>query len=66
MSSVLNDKLVNMDFIVSYTGFTNYYFHRVIKIGRFPNAIKLGGSSRWLKSEVEQWSKDHIRNYSLD
>ncbi|TDS92739.1 hypothetical protein EDF78_105266 [Rahnella sp. BIGb0236] len=41
MPSVLNDKLVNMDFIVPYTGLINYYFHRMFKIGRFPKAIKL-------------------------
>ena len=51
--SLLEDQFVDMAFITSLTGLTDKWYYRLIKDGLFPKPVKLGRSSRWLKSEVE-------------
>ncbi|MEQ4692997.1 MULTISPECIES: helix-turn-helix transcriptional regulator [Providencia] len=52
---LLDDQFVDMKFITRLTGLTDKWFYKLIQEGAFPKPIKLGRSSRWLKSEVEQW-----------
>ena len=59
--SILDDQFVNMAFITQLTGLTDKWFYSLIKKGSFPKPIKLGRSSRWLKSEVEEWLKERIQ-----
>ncbi|MFN2091870.1 helix-turn-helix transcriptional regulator, partial [Escherichia coli] len=42
------------------TGMTDKWFYKLISEGHFPKPIKLGRSSRWYKSEVEQWMQQRI------
>ncbi len=49
-----------MNYITSFTGMTDKWFYRLISEGHFPKPIKLGRSSRWYKSEVEQWMQQRI------
>lgn len=58
--ALLNDQLVDMAFITTYTEMTDKWFYRLISEGQFPKPIKLGRSSRWLKSEVEAWMQERI------
>ncbi|HEF0099531.1 TPA: AlpA family transcriptional regulator [Citrobacter youngae] len=58
--ALLNDQLVDMAFITTYTEMTDKWFYKLISEGQFPKPIKLGRSSRWLKSEVEDWMKQRI------
>ena len=51
--SLMDDQMVDMSFITQLTGLTDKWFYKLIKDGAFPAPIKLGRSSRWLKSEVE-------------
>ncbi|HHR5883426.1 helix-turn-helix transcriptional regulator [Moellerella wisconsensis] len=53
--SLLTDQFIDMKFITKLTGLTDKWFYKLIQDGEFPKPIKLGRSSRWLKSEVEQW-----------
>ncbi|MFC0179514.1 helix-turn-helix transcriptional regulator [Thorsellia kenyensis] len=55
-----NDQLVDMKFITSFTGLTDKWFYKLIQDNQFPKPIKLGRSSRWLKSEVANWLDDKI------
>ncbi|MBH3214815.1 AlpA family transcriptional regulator [Serratia marcescens] len=57
---LLNDKMVNMTFITEFTGCSDKWFYKLIQDGEFPKPIKLGRSSRWLKTEVEQWMQKRI------
>lgn len=57
---LMNDKLVDMVFITEFTGLSNKWFYKLIQEGEFPKPIKLGRSSRWLISEVEQWVQKRI------
>lgn len=59
--SLLNDQLVDMTFITGYTNMTDKWFYRLISENAFPAPIKLGRSSRWLKSEVEKWVLERIQ-----
>lgn len=58
--SLLSDKMVDMAFITEFTGCSDKWFYKLIQEGSFPKPIKLGRSSRWLKSEVEDWIKLRI------
>ncbi|HCB2517644.1 helix-turn-helix transcriptional regulator [Citrobacter freundii] len=53
--SLLSDKMVDMALITEFTGCSDKWFYKLIQEGLFPKPIKLGRSSRWLKSEVEEW-----------
>ncbi|AYH00883.1 AlpA family transcriptional regulator [Pectobacterium parmentieri] len=59
-TSLLNDQLVDMVFITKFTQLTDKWFYKLIQEGAFPKPIKLGRSSRWLKSEVEAWVQQRI------
>lgn len=56
----MNDKLVDMVFITTFTGLTDKWFYKLISEGKFPKPIKMGKSSRWLQSEIEAWVKQRI------
>ncbi|HFD3890417.1 helix-turn-helix transcriptional regulator [Serratia marcescens] len=58
--SLMNDQLVDMAFITGFTQLTDKWFYKLIQLGEFPKPIKLGRSSRWLKSEVEAWLQQRI------
>ncbi|UNK24192.1 helix-turn-helix transcriptional regulator [Yersinia intermedia] len=58
--SLLNDQLVDMTFITTYTNCSDKWFYKLISEGQFPKPIKLGRSSRWLESEVEAWMQQRI------
>ncbi len=56
----VEDPLIDMTFIITFTGMTDKWFYKLIKDGDFPKPIKLGRSSRWFKSEVENWMQQRI------
>lgn len=58
--SLLDDQLVDMQFITRFTGLTGKWFYKLIKDGEFPKPIKLDRSSRWKQSEVEAWLLQRI------
>lgn len=60
--SLTEDQFVDMAFITTLTGLTDKWFYKLIKDGSFPKPIKLGRSSRWLKSEVETWLQERINH----
>lgn len=60
--SLLSDKMVDMAFITEFSGCSDKWFYKLIQDGFFPKPIKLGRSSRWLKSEVEAWMQQRISN----
>lgn len=58
--SLAEDQFVDMAFITSLLQMTDKWIYKLIKDGIFPKPIKLGRSSRWLKSEVENWLQERI------
>ncbi|MCK7319916.1 AlpA family transcriptional regulator [Enterobacter cloacae] len=59
-ADLLNDKLVDMAFITAFSGLSDKWFYKLIQDGLFPKPIKMGRSSRWLRSEVEAWVLQRI------
>lgn len=57
---LMNDKLVDMVFITTFTGLTDKWFYKLIKGGMFPRPIKFGRSSRWRESDVRRWVMERI------
>lgn len=39
---------------------TDTWFYKLMQDGAFPKPVKLRRSSRWFKSEVEQWVQQRI------
>lgn len=58
--NLLSDKMVDMGFITEFTGLSDKWFYKLIQDGLFPKPIKMGRSSRWLRSEVEAWVQQRI------
>lgn len=59
-ADLLNDKLIDMAFITAFSGLSDKWFYKLIQDGLFPKPIKMGRSSRWLRSEVEAWVQQRI------
>ncbi|EOZ4638639.1 helix-turn-helix transcriptional regulator [Enterobacter cloacae] len=59
-AELLNDRLVDMAFITAFSGLSDKWFYKLIQDGQFPKPIKMGRSSRWLRSEVESWVQQRI------
>ncbi|HGW6104755.1 TPA: helix-turn-helix transcriptional regulator [Citrobacter werkmanii] len=60
LPSISDDEFVDMKFITQFSKLTDKWFYKLIKDGEFPKPIKLGRSSRWLRSEVETWFQNRI------
>lgn len=58
--SIMNTTLIDMKFICEHLGMTDKWIYKLIQNGRFPKPIKLGRSSKWKLSEVDQWLQDQI------
>lgn len=58
--TLLSDQFVDMKFITDLTRLSDKWFYKLIQNGLFPKPIKLGRTSRWLQSEVEQWLQERI------
>ncbi|BBT88868.1 Rha family transcriptional regulator [Enterobacter cloacae] len=58
--SLTEDQFIDMAFITNLFQMTDKWIYKLIKDGTFPKPIKLGRSSRWLKSEVEAWVQERI------
>lgn len=52
--------MVDMAFIVNFTGMTDKWFYKLIQDGKFPAPIKMGRSSRWLESDVAEWINNRV------
>ena len=59
-TDLMNDKLVTMAFITTFTGLTDKWSYKLTSEGKFPKPIKLGRSSRWRESEVKRWLTERI------
>ena len=58
-TSLLNDQLVDMKFITTFTGLTDKWFYKLIQDGLFPAPIKMGRASLWRMSEINSWLESH-------
>ncbi|EAA9303001.1 AlpA family phage regulatory protein [Salmonella enterica] len=66
MIDIHSDQMVDMAFIVRFTGMTDKWFYKLIQEGKFPKPIKMGRSSRWLESEVVTWFKEKINESRME
>lgn len=66
MIDIHSDQMVDMAFIVRFTGMTDKWFYKLIQEGKFPKPIKMGRSSRWLESEVVMWFKEKINESRIE
>lgn len=53
--ALLEDQFIDMKFSTQLTGLSDKWFYKLIQDGLFPKPIKLGRTSRWLKSDLEEW-----------
>ncbi|HAX7643091.1 TPA: AlpA family phage regulatory protein [Escherichia coli] len=60
--ALLEDEFIDMKFITRLTGLSDKWFYKLIQEGVFPNPIKMGRASRWLKSDLEEWLQAKIND----
>ncbi len=62
-------KFLCMKEVEAKIGFKKSWVHKRVKEGVFPPPIKIGGASRWLSSDIDQWMEQYItsqnRNMTL-
>ena len=51
--------LLNFDALSAYVSFGRSRIYQQIAAGEFPQPIKVGKSSRWVKAEVDAWINRH-------
>ncbi|EOG2872627.1 helix-turn-helix transcriptional regulator [Salmonella enterica] len=62
MIDIHSDQMVDMAFIVRFTGMTDKWFYKLIQEGKFPKPVKFGRSSRWIEREVKEWLEARIND----
>ena len=60
MSNLENESLLRLPQVLKIIPINKSAWWQGCKDGRYPKPIKLGRSSRWLKSEVENWLQERI------
>jgi len=53
-------RLLNRIEVEALVGMRKSKLYALIKAGTFPGPIKIGGSSRWPSSDVEEWIATQI------
>ena len=53
-------KFLCMKEVEAKIGFKKSWIHERVKQGMFPPPIKIGGASRWLSSDIDQWMEQYI------
>jgi predicted DNA-binding transcriptional regulator AlpA len=56
------ERLLPLPEVESRSGFKSSFIYQLIKEGKFPQPVKIGTSSRWRESEVQQWIHDQIES----
>lgn len=59
---VTSERLINLDEVVSITGFKSSYIYSKIQKGLFPQPVKIGTASRWRESQVLAWVHAQIES----
>jgi len=49
------EQLLTLKEVVEIVGFKKSTIYKFIKKGKFPRPLKFGKSSRWTKSEINEW-----------
>lgn len=55
------ERLLPLPEVESRSGFKSSFIYQLIKEGKFPKPVKIGASSRWRESEVQQWIHNQIQ-----
>lgn len=50
-----DDILLSMKDITAHSGLSDKHYYSLISRGLFPRPLKIGRSSRWRKSDYEDW-----------
>ncbi|SEJ66248.1 transcriptional regulator, AlpA family [Pseudomonas linyingensis] len=55
-------KFLRLNDVQALTGLGRSTIYKYVKLGIFPDAVKLGGSiSAWVESEVQAWMAERIK-----
>lgn len=49
------EQLLTIKEVVQITGFKKSTIYKFIRENKFPQPLKFGKSSRWIKSEINEW-----------
>ena len=51
----MEEKLLTINELINIVGFKKSTIYKFIKENKFPRPLKFGKSSRWAKSEINEW-----------
>ena len=51
----MNERLLTLNEITNIVSFKKSTIYKFIKTNGFPKPVKIGKSSRWLLSDINQW-----------
>jgi len=54
----MEEKLLTINELANIVGFRKSTIYKFIKKGKFPKQIKIGKSSRWKLSDIQNWIKN--------
>ena len=54
----MSEQLLSQKQVSEMVSFSRSYIYEMIAKGRFPKPKKFGRTSRWLKSDIEQWLQE--------
>jgi predicted DNA-binding transcriptional regulator AlpA len=58
--SAIDDRLIDMKYMQSNSGFTAKFFYSQIKAGKLPAPMKFERCSRWWLSDYQKWKNSHV------
>ncbi|GAB7546151.1 helix-turn-helix transcriptional regulator [Cupriavidus sp. 8B] len=53
-------ELVRLSTVRQITGISRPQIYRLMQLGRFPNKIKIGRSTAWVRKEINDWVQQRI------
>ena len=55
-------RFLNLKQVMQKTGLSKTHIYRLMQRGDFPEKIKVGASSYWLESDIENWMLEKMKN----
>ena len=66
IKNLMDSPLFKVDEVASYMTCSISKVYIMVRKGKFPPALRIGGSNRWLKSEIDSWLQQQASNRSED
>ncbi len=56
-----DDKFIRFQQVEDLVGFKRTHIYHMIKDGKFPRPMKIGGASRWSLNVIQEWMRTQVQ-----